>query len=345
MNYILLILCFLISTSCQSLSLKPNSPTRYVVQKGDTLWTIANRYLEKPWEWKQLWRANPKINNPNRLYAGDILFLVNDSDTPYIRVKPNGTIKLSPTPRASALESPVPTIPLSIIQPWLNESLVLDEDVLSSAPYIVAFMGEHMMGGQGNEVYVKGLHPSPIIPTEGAINYSIFRQGTNYVNPITGNFLGYKATLVGYGELKAGGEPATVLITDIIEGVRKLDRVLINNSPELNLYFEPQAPAFTFTGFIIDMPGGIPSGNSQEAVGQVIVISLGAENGFKPGDVIGLFNKPRIVKDPKNLLVPIHLPPERLGEAMIFRTFTKTSFALIVRSIRPIYYLDRVANP
>lgn len=346
MKFTLPLLFFLLSnTTSWALSLKADAPSQYVVRKNDSLWSIANRYLNKPWEWKQLWRANPNIHNPNRLYAGDVIVLRYDHDTPYLRVRPGNTVILSPKPRASNLPSAVPTIPLRVIKPFLDESLIFDENVLDAAPYIIAFMGEHMMGSQGTEVYVKGLHPSPELPVDGIIEYSVFRQGKNYVHPITKEFLGRKATLVAYGELTAGGDPATVLLTDIVEGVRKTDKVLINNSPALDLFFEPSAPGFSVYGFIIDMTGGIPSGNTEAAVGQVIVVSLGAKDGLKAGDVLGLYHKPRFVKDPKNLFLPIKLPPERLGEAMIFRTFTKTSFALIVRSIRPIYYLDTVANP
>ncbi|MFI4963088.1 MAG: LysM peptidoglycan-binding domain-containing protein [Legionellales bacterium] len=345
MKYLILLLCILGSYTSQALNLKSNSPSRYVIREGDNLWSIANHYLTNPWEWKELWHANPQINNPNRLYAGDVLILDYTNSGPYIKVEPNGTIKLSPKPRLSSLPEAIPAIPLEIIKPFLNESLVLDENILGFAPYIVAYMGEHMLGGQGNEVYVKGLHPSKELPKGGTIGYSIFRQGAPYKHPMTKELLGYKATLVGYGELIAGGEPATMVLTNIIEGVKKEDLVLINNSPELDLYYVPSAPTTKVLGFIIDMLGGIPSGGSQGAVGQVIVLSLGAQNGLKSGDVLGLYGKPRVIKDPKNSYIPIQLPPERLGEAMVFRTFTKTSFALIIRSIRPIYFLDTVANP
>jgi len=89
----------------------------------------------------------------------------------------------------------------------------------------------------------------------------------------------------------------------------------------------------------------MPEGTSQGAVGSVVVINLGANSGLKPGDVLGIYGKTRIVQDPKNYLVSIKLPPERIGEAMVFRAFTKTSYALIVRSIRAVYLLDTVTNP
>ena len=345
MRFFLLLFCFLLSSTNHALSLREDSPKRYVVQKGDSLWSISNRYLKKPWEWKALWHANPNIKNPDRLYPGAILVLNYYKNTPYIKVLSNGTIKLSPHVRPTPIDEAVPPIPLLDIKPFLNESLVLDEDVLSRAPYVVGYVGEHMLGDQGVEVYVKGLHPSQELPVGGSIAYSLFRAGKNYVDPISGELLGYQARLVGYGDLTAGGDPATILLTRINAGIKKLDRVLINNSPEFDLYFEPGTPETTVSGFIIEMPDAMPTGNSQSAVGGVAVISIGAEAGLKAGDVLGIFKKGRSVEDPQNRLYPIQLPRERIGEVMVFRAFTKTSFALIIRSIRPVYLKDIVTNP
>ncbi|RUR13584.1 LysM peptidoglycan-binding domain-containing protein [Legionella sp. km772] len=345
MRYFFFIICFLLSPLSQALSLRADAPKEYVVRPGDTLWSIASQYLKNPWEWKELWRANPAIKNPDRLYAGAVIALGYHAQKPYLRVLSNGTIKLSPTMRATPLEEEIPPIPLGDIKPYLNESLVLDEDVLSRAPYVIALPPERMLGGQGDQVYVRGLHSSPILPEGGTIAYSLFRTGRSYIDPIRKILLGYQAKLVGYGELIAGGEPATVLLTNIIEGIKIEDKVLINNSPEFELYFEPSAPSTSIYGLILEMPNGMPSGNTQGAVGNVIVLNVGADAGLKAGDVLGVYAKARVVPDPKNHLRSIKLPPERIGEAMVFRPFTKTSFALIVRSTRAVYLLDTVGNP
>lgn len=345
MRLLLFLLCFLFSSLNYALSLRTDAPARYVVQPGDSLWSISCRYLENPWEWKELWRTNPSVKNPRRLYAGDVLVLAYEEQKPYLKVLPNGVIKLSPDIRTSPITQSIPPIPLSDLLPFLNESLVLDIDALGRAPYIVAFMGEHMMGGQGDQAYVKGLHPRKELPEGRSIAYSIFRQKKNYVDPLTGEPLGFNAALVGYGRLTAGGDPATILLTNINEGIKISDRVLINDSPEFDLYFEPKAPLVPVSGQIIDMPDGMPSGDSQTAIGGVVVINRGERNGLEAGDVLGIYRKPHVVRDPQNSLIPIKLPPERTGEVMIFRVFTKTSFALIIRSSRAVYLYNMVANP
>lgn len=340
MRYLLFLIIFILSTANYALTLLPSAPARYVVKSGDTLWDIANRYLTYPWEWQVLWHANPKIKNPNRLYPGAILELHSIQHNSYIKVLSNGTIKLSPYIRPMPLEDAVPPLSLHDIKPFLDASLVLDRDTLTHAPYIVAFMNEHLLGVQGDEVYVKDLCP-PIPPPGKTHSYGIYRPCGVYTDPVTKCSLGYKASLVGYGELIRRGDPATIQVTDLMQGGIKLqDRVMPNNHPEFNFYFEPKAPSKPLKGLIIDLPGDYTQG----AVGLVVVLNLGKNSGAQEGDVLAVFSPPKDIRTPRCRNC-VTLPAERIGEVMIFRTFSRTSFALAVRSIRAIRINDVVVNP
>lgn len=49
-------------------------PTKYVVQKGDSLWRIAGKVYGNPLKWPRIYRANQdKIKNPNRIYPNQVL--------------------------------------------------------------------------------------------------------------------------------------------------------------------------------------------------------------------------------------------------------------------------------
>ena len=40
----------------------------YTIEKGDTLWDISRKELNDPFLWPKVWKENPDINNPDRIY-------------------------------------------------------------------------------------------------------------------------------------------------------------------------------------------------------------------------------------------------------------------------------------
>ena len=77
---------FLLAQPVLSDVLRADHPEQYVVVKGDTLWDISARFLEKPWLWPQIWKKNPQVQNPDLIYPGDIIRLTYIDGKPYLTV-------------------------------------------------------------------------------------------------------------------------------------------------------------------------------------------------------------------------------------------------------------------
>jgi hypothetical protein len=59
------------------------TPDFYVIQSGDTLWDISQRFLADPYQWPQLWSYNEYVTNPHWIYPGNkIYFNLGDALTP-----------------------------------------------------------------------------------------------------------------------------------------------------------------------------------------------------------------------------------------------------------------------
>ena len=74
----------------QDVSVRSDHPDEYVVVKGDTLWDISGRFLDKPWQWPAIWHANPQIENPHLIYPGDVVSLVYIDGVPQLRLNRSG---------------------------------------------------------------------------------------------------------------------------------------------------------------------------------------------------------------------------------------------------------------
>lgn len=53
----------------------PDGSKYHIIEKGDTLWDLAGRYLNDPLLWPQLYQANTYIKDPDLIYPGDPVFL------------------------------------------------------------------------------------------------------------------------------------------------------------------------------------------------------------------------------------------------------------------------------
>ena len=83
-------------------SVRPTSPAReYVVQAGDTLWSIAQRFYGNPLMWSHIYYANQsQIHDPNLIYQGQKLAIPQAGTTSATRTGASA-------PRTGASATPV----------------------------------------------------------------------------------------------------------------------------------------------------------------------------------------------------------------------------------------------
>jgi nucleoid-associated protein YgaU len=55
-------------------------PSTHKVEKGDTLWSICEKYYGDPTLWPKLWEMNPFVTNPHLLKPGDVITLLEKED-------------------------------------------------------------------------------------------------------------------------------------------------------------------------------------------------------------------------------------------------------------------------
>lgn len=344
-------------------ALAPNAPDSYIVQRGDTLWRISGMFLRQPWRWPELWGMNlPSIANPHLIYPGQVLYLEKSGGYARLSTSRNGetpTVKLSPTVRSQSLnDMALPTLQMHIIEAFLTEPMVIDSNTLANAPRIVAGSDERMLISQGDRAYARGPANAPLVVQAGASrNYRMFREATALRDPITREVLGYEAQYLGRVELERGETllpqaaegaqptyvPATVHIQKTKEEVRPGDR-LLPEPPRQYLNFVPHAPSTELTAHVASIYGSAAVRYGTQH--QVVAINKGRQDGIAPGMVLALMSQGQTMVDKTDPnRSTIRLPDEENGLAMVFRTFDRVSYVLIMDIQRGVQVGDRLTAP
>jgi hypothetical protein len=349
--------------------LRADHPNSYTVRKGDTLWSISARFLSKPWLWPEIWQANPQVQNPHLIYPGDVLNLS------FI----NGP-RLGLQPRVRAEGEPIPAIPLSELRMFLKETRVMDSNEVSDAPYVVGFEEARLRGTVGQNIYVRKLagdpgqrwaivrpthvfrgfgeddrnEPYPLVGHELDSDVSMvrtpwkedFRNDHHYGR---GKDLGVEVTVIGTAETLRTGDVATLLLLDSTQEIRKGDRIMPIDDKPYDAYYYPHAPKSVPSNARV-----IAFTDALDAVGpkQVVALSIGAKDGVENGQTYSVVHPGETIADDvasnswnRGTGKSVTLPEEFVGHVMVFRTFDRVSYGLVMDSLKPVTMGDRLTMP
>lgn len=354
-----LILCILTlvvhQVNADELKVKSDSPKRYVVVKGDTLWDISSKFLSTPWRWPELWGMNKQISDPHWIYPGDVLNLIMVDGKPRIvieRSKP--ALKMTRHGRKSRKVNPIPTIPLSDVEQHLTEHQIVTLGEYDNLPVLVGSERDTVFYKQTDIVFVnKKL-------VTGA-KYGIYSRGRIFSSPKTNQTLGLELNLIAKGEATQSADISQLRLDDIKSQVKTGAVIMPLPADDLPAYFLPEAASSDVASEII----GSAKMYRESGLNDVVVIDGGSEQGIKQGHVFSVFQPGKIqfvdsegeVRDPINFRSydrikayfvdeeTQKLPNVYRGKIMVFRSFSNLSYALIIDIKRPVRLGDELINP
>lgn len=247
---------------------------------------------------------------------------------------PSDTISLEPQIRATPLVSAIPAISLDAIQGFLVQHRVVEPVLFEAAPYVIDGENKRLILGAGDKIYVRG-------SLGDQESFSLVRQGPLYIDPQTGEVLGREATYLGRASAVAqDGDIATMQVNSSRQEIQLGDRVLPIERHRVDANFFPSSPDGTVRGEIIAVVGGM------RHVGQydIVVLNRGEREALAVGNVLAIYKKTALAQD-RIAKQTIQLPSERAGLLMVFRTFEKLSYGIVLTAERPLAVRDEIRNP
>jgi LysM repeat protein len=328
--------------------INPNAPKSYTVKRGDTLWGIASTFLRDPWLWPEVWYINPQVANPHLIYPGDTLALAYGRDgKPIIRLEQGGAARLDPRLRSSPLDGAIPTIPYSAISAFLSRPSILTNEQVRQAPHVVAFRDEHVVAGTGHEVYIADLKATP------NSRYSVVHVGDALRDPDDNKVIGYQGIYTATALVSQPGDPTKALLIDTNRETVQGDKVLAADL-DVPLNFMLRAPRNDVHGRIIS----VIDGTQDIGQYQIVVINRGKRHGIDAGHVLAVDSAGKVVRDVAEqpgyartwggaglFDKKVKLPDERVGTLLVFKSYDRVSYGLIVGANNVIHVQDVVHNP
>lgn len=363
-----LLLCSLTTfAAADDVQIKPDHPDRHVVVKGDTLWDISAKFLKDPWQWPKLWKMNrAQIKNPHRIYPGDVV--VFDPNTKTLRLL-RETVNLEPGVKIESVDKQgIDSISPNIIAPFINQPLVIDKADFDKSSSILGGDEGRVSFSQGSKIYLDKVDESE------SLYWYVYREGKQLKDPVTKEVLGTEAIHLGSAKIVKFGQPATAIVSKAKQEIMRGDK-LVAAPNEIQENYIPHPPEGKVAGHIISIYGGLREAGKNA----IVTVNLGETSNIEAGHVLAVYRDGGTVDDPKYekpkdklpelklkvekradgmyeinnpeeevILVPpgkIKLPDQRVGLIMIFRTFDKVSYGLVMQASQPIHELDIVKKP
>ena len=265
-------LCFSSSVSAQIQEYKD-----YTVMTGDTLWDISQKELQDPFSWPKIWKENPDIANPDRIYPQQKiripLFLLQKEITlSEIQEKKLGERVLEKETVGKIEPSPKEYL--------VGRALLIASGYIADSVHSVGSIVDSPTGrtilGMGDYAYVKTDSPAEV-----GEKFYVIRPVEKVIHPKSGKMLGYLIEVLGIAEIvgQDGDEmkvKITASYTDILTGSL------------LDSYYEVEPPYRMDTPRKPHIDGYIVAAKELRTLNgilDIVYLDRGRREGLEVGDV------------------------------------------------------------
>ena len=251
----------------------------YKVKRGDTLWDISNEELQDPFLWPKIWKENPGIANPDKIYPDQSikipLYLLQKEKT---EEPVQESVTEAPLPEKKGV---MPEPEQAKIKPFVDKNLYIASGRIA---YSVSGMGRITGSPAGNSLF--GNNDSVYVRTRENVQigdkFFIYKIGPEVYHPLTNQRMGRILETVGIAEISKfeyGETIATILMSfKEIEPGDVLGEYSAKEPPIVSKPFRrPDVEGYVVASKNLTIMNGYYD---------IVYIDKGLKDGLQPGDIL-----------------------------------------------------------
>lgn len=296
----------------------------YTIKKGDTLWDISQKELSNPFLWPKVWKENPEIKNPDRVYPNQKikipLYLLQKevpAEKPEVEKKPEIAKKRPAEKVVEHKEKEYLVDRTTLFRSGYIADSLPDIGMITDSPT------DRMNLSKNDYAYIEINKPV----TKGEKFY-IIQSLKKVEHPKSGRNLGYLIMILGIAEVIENGNNPKVLITDAFYEI-PIESLL-------DTYYEIEPPLAIETPGRPDIDGYIVASQEFHAVSgarDIVYIDKGKNDGLAVGDLLSVTRPSR---------TQTHMI--KTGLIQIINLRESTSTAIVRKSDREIEKGDGITS-
>jgi hypothetical protein len=324
----------------------PEGAPYHIVERGDTLWDLAARFLDNPYLWPQLWDSNKYIEDAHWIYPGDpivlpeVAVITEGAGEELALGGPEGIVDEFDVGGAAEGEIGAAGGPGASLGP------VTEETALQCAMYIIdgheddsLYIVGSEQGGDKNafgERDILYLSKGSNAGVRAGDLYSLHHVAYPVKHPATGRSLGTKVETTGWVKvILVTEDTATVIVEEscidihTADYLKPFERVnvpmVVRRTPADRL----TPPTGKLDAYIVD----IENNATVAGQGHFVSISAGSEDGISPGSVFTIY---------RVMYPSVPTPRNTVGQVTVVATRDTTATAKVTYSSEEVMVGDQV---
>lgn len=314
----------------------------YMVVKGDTLWDISAKEIGDPFLWPKIWKENPDIKNPDRIYPGQqvriplhlLKMVAEQKAVEEVEKKVDEAVVAPEPPKIEpVVEEPPKPVERKIIP--IKKRYIVDKDTLISSGYITDYISPKIksvgsIAGAPTGRTLFGINDYIYITTNSSSNkgdrFYIIRPVALIEHPKTKVKIGHLIEVLGIAQTIGNEDGKTkALITKSYNEIRKGDL--------LDTFYDMEPAIEDDTARTPDINALIIAARKMKTISgflDIIFIDKGSNDGLMAGDML------------RTVTVDKDNESRSVGTIQIINTMDSTATAIVKKSEYVISVGDEV---